>query len=161
MKPKGELVQEVVALIVEMQDATMAVDGAAAAYLGVNLTDLHCLNLVVQRGPLTPGELAAATDRTPAAITVVVDRLERAGLAQRAADPDDRRRVLVEPTEQATQHISALWGQIEDEGVELLATFTIDQLKSFAAFLTAGAHLQQKHAHRLRRLANSKDKQAS
>lgn len=152
---KDLLIERVVRLIVEMQDATLAVDQAAATRLGVNVTDLHCLNLMTQRGPLTPGELAAAADRTPAAITVVVDRLERAGLAQRTADPGDRRRTLVKPTAQAMEHISALWGPIEEEGVALLKRFTIDQLQAFVAFLKAGTVLQQRHADRIRHLPDS------
>lgn len=156
-KYKDQLIGQVVRFIVEMQDATLAVDEAAATHLGVNLTDLHCLNLMTQRGPLTPGELAAAADRTAAAITVAVDRLERAGLAQRTADPGDRRRTLVKPTEQAIQRISALWGPIEEEGVALLEKFTIDQLQSFVAFLKAGTDLQQRHAHRIRHLPNSEE----
>lgn len=153
-KSKGELIEEVADLVVEMQNATLAVDQAAAAYLGVNLTDLHCLNLIARQGSMTPGELATAADRTPAAITVVVDRLEQAGLARRTADAEDRRRILVQPTEQAVRQISRLWGPIGDEGVALLARFNIHQLETFAAFLDAGTDLQHRHARRLRQLAH-------
>lgn len=154
---KDSLIGQLVALIAQMQDATLAVDEAAAAYLEVNLTDLHCLNLIAQRGSVTPGELAAAADRTPAAITVAVDRLERAGLAQRTADAADRRRTLVTLTDQATQHISALWGPIQEEGAALLSRFTIDQLQSFSHFLTAGIGLQDRHAERIRRLPTTRN----
>src|SRR5882762_8719381 len=75
-----------------------AFDNLAAQRLGVNLTDLHCLNVIERRGSVTAGELAADAGLTSGAITGVVDRLERAGYARRERDPDDRRRVGVAVT---------------------------------------------------------------
>src|SRR4030081_3058399 len=66
-----------------------------AERLGINSTDLECLDCVVLRGPLTAGELAEATGLTTGAITGVIDRLERAGFARRESDGNDRRKVLV------------------------------------------------------------------
>src|SRR5262249_29821266 len=66
-----------------------------AERLGINSTDLECLDFVVMRGPLTAGELADATGLTTGAITGVIDRLERAGFAQRDRDKNDRRKVRV------------------------------------------------------------------
>jgi DNA-binding MarR family transcriptional regulator len=146
---KSALLETVVDLIVGLQDATQSVDEAAADYLGVNLTDLRCLGLITQR-PMTPGELAVAAGRTPAAITVAIDRLERAGLATREPDPADRRRILVGPSDRAERHIAEIWGPIQEDGVALLAEFTVDQLQAFAEFLRQGADLQHRHAKRLR-----------
>ena len=44
---------------------------------------------------MAAGELADESGLSPGAITTVLDRIERAGYANRVADPDDRRRVLV------------------------------------------------------------------
>lgn len=68
---------------------------AVAARLGINSTDLECLDFIVMRGPLAAGELAAVTGLTTGAITGVIDRLERAGFARRERDGEDRRKVLV------------------------------------------------------------------
>ncbi len=68
---------------------------AVAERLGINSTDLECLDSVVLRGPLTAGELADATGLTTGAITGVIDRLERAGFARRERDRHDRRKILV------------------------------------------------------------------
>lgn len=148
---KAELVQDVARQIVELQDATQAVDEAAADYLEVNLTDLRCLGLI-GRTPMTHGELAAATDRTAAAITVAVDRLERAELAERTADPDDRRRIRVKPTEQAEQLVELIWGPIEAEGTEILGGYTVQQLELVKDVLARGAELQRHHVERLNAL---------
>ena len=71
---------------------------AVARWAGVNATDLQCAGLLMVDGPMTPSELAARTGLSPGgAITAVVDRLEKAGLAHRTRDTVDRRRVLVTP----------------------------------------------------------------
>ena len=68
---------------------------AAAERIGINATDLNCLNILSFSGPMTAGQLAQATGLTTASITGVIDRLEQAGFAQRERDTSDRRRVVV------------------------------------------------------------------
>jgi DNA-binding MarR family transcriptional regulator len=70
---------------------------AAADRLGMNSTDLECLDLLSLNGPLPAGRLAELTGLTTGAITGVIDRLERAGYVRRERDPHDRRRVIVQP----------------------------------------------------------------
>jgi DNA-binding MarR family transcriptional regulator len=111
--------------------------------------------LIIQQRPMSPGELAEATDRTPAAITTALDRLERAGLASRSPDPADRRRVLAVPTDQAVQRTTQIWGPLERDGMARLATYTVDQLEFLAAFLDAGTELQQRHTVRVRQLGEA------
>ena len=67
----------------------------AAERIGVNATDLNCLNIVALTGPMTAGELARQTGLTTASITGVLDRLEEGGFVRRERDPKDRRRVIV------------------------------------------------------------------
>jgi DNA-binding MarR family transcriptional regulator len=70
-----------------------------AEAVGLNPTDLGCLCLLLLHGPSPAGRLAELTGLTTGAVTGVIDRLERAGFAQRALDPSDRRKVIVEPDE--------------------------------------------------------------
>jgi DNA-binding MarR family transcriptional regulator len=74
--------------------AALFVD-AAAARLGLNPTDLRCLDLVIGEETITPSRLAALSGLTSGAITGVLDRLEAAGLVRRDSDPADRRRFVV------------------------------------------------------------------
>jgi DNA-binding HxlR family transcriptional regulator len=67
----------------------------SAERIGINVTDLNCLNIVALTGPMTAGDLARATGLTTASITGVLDRLEQGGFIQRERDPKDRRRVIV------------------------------------------------------------------
>src|SRR6059058_2904988 len=68
---------------------------AAADRIGINATDLNCLNILSFSGRMTAGELARATGLTTASITGVLDRLEEGGFVRRERDPKDRRRVIV------------------------------------------------------------------
>src|SRR6266566_1669301 len=72
-----------------------AAPGRSAERIGINATDLNCLNIVALAGPMTAGELARATGLTTASITGVLDRLEEGGFVRRERDPKDRRRVIV------------------------------------------------------------------
>ena len=67
----------------------------SAERIGINVTDLNCLNIVALTGSMTAGELARATGLTTASITGVLDRLEDGGFVRRERDPKDRRRVIV------------------------------------------------------------------
>lgn len=67
----------------------------SAERIGINVTDLNCLNIVALTGPMTAGELARQTGLTTASITGVLDRLEEGGFIRRERDPKDRRRVIV------------------------------------------------------------------
>src|SRR5262249_48957204 len=62
--------------------------------LGLNPTDLISLSLLSDAEPLTAGQLAEATGLTTGSVTIMIDRLEKAGYAQREKDPTDRRRVI-------------------------------------------------------------------
>jgi len=67
----------------------------SADRIGINATDLNCLNIVALTGHMTAGELARQTGLTTASITGVLDRLEEGGFVRRERDPHDRRRVIV------------------------------------------------------------------
>jgi len=83
-------------LAVRRAGSVLQLLGAASAEkIGINVTDLNCLNILALGGRLTAGELAKQTGLTTASITGVLDRLEEAGFVRRERDPGDRRRVIV------------------------------------------------------------------
>ncbi|MCM2564841.1 MULTISPECIES: MarR family winged helix-turn-helix transcriptional regulator [Janthinobacterium] len=65
--------------------------------MGINQTDLALMEQLITHGPLSPNELAARLAVTTAGVTLVIDRLERAGHVTRVRQQDDKRRVLVHP----------------------------------------------------------------
>ena len=62
---------------------------------------MRALDIINMPQGLTAGQLASRLKLTTAAITGVLDRLERAGHARRTHDQEDRRRVVVQPTPEA------------------------------------------------------------
>ena len=68
---------------------------AAAARLGMTVTDMQVMDILESTGPSTAGQLAELTGLTTGAITGMLNRLEEAGLVRRARDPNDGRRVIV------------------------------------------------------------------
>src|SRR4028118_2100776 len=86
---------------------------AVADRLGMNPTDLQCLNILSETGPVAAGQLAQETGLTTGAVTGVIDRLERAGYAWRERDPKDKRRVIVHPLpERAGHEIGPLYASL-------------------------------------------------
>jgi DNA-binding MarR family transcriptional regulator len=64
--------------------------------IGMNVVDLQTLGVMMRQGrDLTPTEVSALTALPTSTVTRVLGRLEDAGLVRRAADPDDRRRVVI------------------------------------------------------------------
>lgn len=128
-----------------------AFDALAARKLGVNGTDLHCLNILESRSGLTAGELAVEAGLTTGAVTGVIDRLEHAGYVRRAADPGDRRKVKVEVTVAFYERADEIWSPLRRAWDEALARrFTGQQLEEFTAFLRATNDLTRAHLERLR-----------
>src|SRR5215470_20039454 len=83
---------------------------AAADRIGINVTDLNCLNILSFSGQMTAGQLAKATGLSTASITGVIDRLEEAGFVRRERDAADRRRVLVRlVTERAISEVASVF----------------------------------------------------
>ena len=99
--PKREIFVQLIDEIRRSQNATDRFDSAVADALGLNRTDMRCVDAIEREGPLTAGQLAEATGLTSGAMTTALDRLERAGFVQRVRDAEDRRRVLVKLTEGA------------------------------------------------------------
>jgi DNA-binding MarR family transcriptional regulator len=147
---RDDLLDTVSREVAELQAATDQVDDAVAQRLGINRTDLRCLGLLFARGPLSAGQLAAASGLSPGAATTALDRLERAGYALRTRGAQDRRSVSVELTALARQRIEDLYGSVGTEGRQLLERYTDDELRFLSAFLRDGRALQVKHAALLR-----------
>jgi DNA-binding MarR family transcriptional regulator len=127
-----------------------AFDQVAADVLGLNRTDVRCLDIVEQRQRVTAGDLAAGARLTTGAVTAVLDRLEHAGYVRRVRDPQDRRRVLVELTDAARQRGEAIWGPLGSEAADVLDRYDHADLEIILSFLRENRDLLRRHAERVR-----------
>ena len=131
------------------QNAADAMDAAVAEWLGVNRTDVICLDILARLGTVPAGRLAEESRLTTGAVTAVLDRLERAGYVRRLADPSDRRRVLVETSERFRELAEHAWGPVATELLDAGSRFTKEQLDGIRQFLRLGAELSYRRAEEL------------
>lgn len=115
---------------------------------GLHPIDLYVLNLLDLDGPATAGGLADRTALTTGAVTKLVDRLVRADLVERTADPADRRRVVLRIAPKAATEAlgedASLFTPLATRMDELITSFTEDQRATlFAFFAHATDQLQQ------------------
>ena len=132
--------------------ANEAFDELACEKLGINRTDLRCLNIVDNEGSMTAGHLAEKSGLTTAAVTAVLDRLERAGYAQRIRDQVDRRQVIVQLTPLLAERGAAIWGPLGAEATARLEQMTVEELTGLAEFFRLGIELNERHVERVRTL---------
>jgi DNA-binding MarR family transcriptional regulator len=133
------------------QRATDVVDELVCQLLGINRTDARCMDILDQHGSMSAGDLAEASRLSTGAITAVIDRLERAGLAHRVPDPSDRRRVLVEVTPKAVAMATELMVEPMRELYTPMADrYSEDDLRLILDFTRQGREIQERHAEWLR-----------
>jgi DNA-binding MarR family transcriptional regulator len=140
---------QAVEAIVSYQDATDAMDEAAAQFMGLTRSEIRCLG-ALQRGPRSASELADWLYLTRGAITALVDRLEARGLVERRHVSDDRRRVHIAMTPRARALVAKIYGPLAAEGASHVRKYSDEQLATIADFLAAGRDLQLRHAARVR-----------
>ena len=131
------------------QRSTQAFDDAVGRAMGLNPTDLRCLDWLVD-GPKSAGELSAGTGLSSAATTTLIDRLERKGFVHRVRDPGDRRRVLVEMTGDGGARVGQYYGPLVEEGSGLFTEATDEQLAQMRDWLVAARELTDRHRARIR-----------
>jgi DNA-binding MarR family transcriptional regulator len=94
-------------------------------------------------GSATAGELAELTGLTTGAVTRIIDRLEKAGVARRDSDPRDRRKVIVVhlPESGAQRRFERLMAPFGQAVGDLLTHYSDAELELFAEFAEASTEL--------------------
>lgn len=126
---------------------------AVADRVGLNVTCLECIDFLARFGPVPAGKLAELTGLTSGAITGVVDRLEKAGFAQRVSDAKDRRLTIIELVEgKRTERDFAEMFLPLSKRLELLASaYSDDELSLLVEFISKAARVSQEESLRLRK----------
>ncbi|WP_157254455.1 MarR family winged helix-turn-helix transcriptional regulator [Nonomuraea typhae] len=125
-------------------------NSVVAARLGVTDTDVQCLHFLGQQGPATPGTLAKRVNLTTGAASRMIDRLVAAGCVRRVPDPADRRRVLIEPTQDGLDRVTDAYAGLVARTMEDLEEFTDGELDVLLRFLDLAERSTAAEAHRLR-----------
>ena len=116
-----------------------------ARLVGLNSTDLECLDLLYLAGATTAGRLAQHAGLTTGAMTAVIDRLERAGFVRRLRDPDDRRCVRVEAQPGRIRQIATLYQRLAEATAHLHENYDDRHLAIVVDYLTRALALAADH----------------
>jgi DNA-binding MarR family transcriptional regulator len=145
-RDKREIFEELIGEVRRSHNATHRFDQAVADALGLNRTDMRCMDVIEREGPVPAGRLADVTGLTSGAITTALDRLERAGYARRVSDPSDRRRVLVELAPAAREIANSFYAPHAALSEQLYQRYTRPQLELLLEFIREGREFNDEQA---------------
>jgi DNA-binding MarR family transcriptional regulator len=131
------------------QRSTQTFDDEVGRHLGLNPTDLRCLDWLVD-ARRSARQLSEATGLSSAATTTLIDRLERKGFVRRVPHDTDRRQVLVEMTDEGRERLGRFYGPLVNEGSGMLAAYSKAQLQVMLDHLIAITELTDRHREALR-----------
>ena len=109
-----------------------------ASRVGISSSDLECLDFLNLEGRVTAGRLAELTGLTTGAITGVVDRLEKAGLARRERDDSDRRKVFIAPVAENVAKVGKFYAHMQRAVLKDWETYSDTELRLLLRFMTQG-----------------------
>lgn len=162
-RTKAALIGELGLAFRREQNLSQAFDELAAERLGINLTDLRCIDIIEQRQGegatpsgrpggatgITAGELAEVAHLTSGAVTAVVDRLERAGYARRVPDASDRRRIRIELTSKAREAAAEIYAPRGVAFYRLFERYTVAELELVLELMRRSAAVGEQELDRL------------
>jgi DNA-binding MarR family transcriptional regulator len=127
-------------------------DRETARLMGINETDLRCLEILMEEAAeAAPSLLAARLGLTTGSTTTMLDRLEKTGYITRSPHPTDRRKTIVRATPEATRRAYELVTPlIEEAQRDVLTRYSVEQIELIADFLHRTGELQDRHTRRLR-----------
>ncbi len=108
-----------------------------AEKLGLHPTDMQFLNLLDLLGPMTPGALTQRSGLSAGGVTVVVDRLVKAGYVERAPNPGDRRSLLVSIRRTRQKRVTTNYESARKQLERVLEGFTDEELETVLRFFVA------------------------
>ncbi|MFD6872811.1 MULTISPECIES: MarR family winged helix-turn-helix transcriptional regulator [unclassified Streptomyces] len=123
---------------------------ALADHVGLHPTDLQCVGLLdLEPDPVSTGDVARLTGLTSGSATRLVDRLVKAGIVERRADPHDRRRSLVVLSPTARERIHKAWDTPGRAFGAVLDRYSDAELALIADYLHRAAEVGRSQARRL------------
>jgi DNA-binding MarR family transcriptional regulator len=143
----------------ELSTQTVLFHAAIAERMGLSQGDHKALDLINDAAklttPMTAGQLAQALALTTGAITGLIDRLEKANLVRRVSDPQDRRKVVLEPTRARDEEMWTMLGSIADGMVAITKHYTDSELEIITDYTRRCIELTENETRRLREIATT------
>jgi DNA-binding MarR family transcriptional regulator len=131
---KRDLATQVIRGAREYSIGTVLFHQAVGQLLGVNVTDMKCLDIMTLKGSASPSELAEHTGLSTGATTAMLDRLENAKLIERRPHPTDRRATLVVLSQEAMRKLPAMFESLAKAMETLVLGYSEKELKVLVDF---------------------------
>ncbi|HET8840015.1 MAG TPA: MarR family transcriptional regulator [Ktedonobacteraceae bacterium] len=132
---------------------------AAAARIEMTDTDIQVLDLLESAGEASAGQLSDLMGLTTGTFTGILNRLEKAGLIQRARDPNDGRRVIVRlASGQGDSHDAGpLFAALGKAWRDMALHYDEEQLAFLQEFLQRSNAIARQEIARLREAPEDKE----
>ena len=98
--------------------------------MDLSISQFNTLVMLKQMGSMRMGMISYYLKNTLAATTSIVDRLEKKGLVVRTKDPDDRRVVICELTEEGQKATERFWRVAREAALRVAGKWDQEQLES-------------------------------
>jgi DNA-binding MarR family transcriptional regulator len=122
-------------LLPRVGDALSLCQDLVFSKYGITTEQWRVLSCIKSRGPLRPSDIASMLERSPNSISMLVDRMVKAGLVRRTRDRKDRRTVWVSMTDKGKEAVEpaipAGWEFIH----KLLSPLSYDEQRALAGML--------------------------
>jgi DNA-binding MarR family transcriptional regulator len=147
---KEALLTDIGYLAREFSTSTVLMHQAIAQKAGLTGTDHKYIDLLLQHGSMTAGQLSELSGITTGAVTAMIDRLEKSKLVKREQSPNDRRKVLVVlDREEATKRIGPVFKAMQEDLENLYKQFTQAELATVEKYLKAVVEFTNKQIRNL------------
>ena len=152
MEKREEIIQAINDKFAELSTETILFHQALADIIDIHITDHRCMYFLHRYGAMPAGRLSELTGLTTAAVTGIIDRLERAGYARRTNDPKDRRRTIVEPirNKKLEKKLETTFTPLHEKMHKLLSSYSDSQLALLLDVMSKTIELTREESKKLR-----------
>ncbi len=109
---------------------------AVASRMKLNVTDVETLGVLAVLGKATPSRLASLLAMGTGSMTLVIDRLERAGFVRRVRDAKDRRSLTIELVPERSSEIAVLYAPVRQQAGEIAERYSEHDINVILDYLT-------------------------
>lgn len=146
----SETIKQIKKLVQQYAYTSIQMHEAVAQKAGLSGTDHRYLGFLIEKGPMTAGELSSLTGLTTGAITGLIDRFERKKLVRRTFAEGDRRKVIIEPiTKNMMALFEPLYRDFRSKSEKLTASFSDKEIKVIETYLTKAIGIMNEVAKKL------------
>jgi DNA-binding MarR family transcriptional regulator len=138
---RSDLMNQMQSLAQTVSTETALFHQAAAAKLGLGITELKTISTLLQEGPMTAGQLAERLNLTTGAVSNVIDRLEQGKFAYRTADTKDRRKVIVTVNQEKLSSTNNVYRSMGEGFEKMLEPYSIEELELLVRFYNSTVEL--------------------